>query len=391
MLRKWREKTWYAMHTVPSTHYNLRILHKYYDLWRVMRPWRRLYFIHSSRGRQGNAIMRRAFKAWRIAQIIKVRCLRASGILNKLLRRRSLKWSFIKWPGFIAWKRASIFHEKQKRRSRRRAVLVEVPDPSQQYKERRALERAKEKAKLLDDFEDDEFPTTPTRGYRDPDALPIASAHGYVDGQTKHKGDIAIASFVQRRNRLPLLQRAALMGYFDHIDSVQISAEGQVGYAGNVAVGLGKYNYKEGRSTTLSYNENRFDSATNSSRSVNGQVDDPRGMLETMLITVLHSWLDAARKERRCREMARKVRFLRDTRLMYISILLWAKTCCITAHRSATWVGARRGMMRRPLDPSFNPFEKIPIHLQSDDDMMKWFDEWEVNRKQNERKKVSMI
>ena len=154
--------------------------------------------------------------------------------------------------------------------------------------------------------------------------LPLASARGLIPGQTATKGDVAVASFVQRRQRLPLFHRAALYGFFDNERSP-------------LQMGLDRFNHKHRAMV---------------------HTGQQKSNLEILLVSVLELWQVAARKEKRLRHAMRQVRITCDSRLLYKALLVWAKQAAITAHRAATWMSAVRGAVRRPLAASLSPFDE---------------------------------
>ena len=108
----------------------------------------------------------------------------------------------VKWPGFVDLKRAKRFHEAHKGRPGSRAVLVEVS------LRKRTDDHPGHRHGL--DHGDDAYWSGVASGklVQGNGQLPMASAHGLVPGQTKHEGDVAVASFVQRATPLPLFHRA---------------------------------------------------------------------------------------------------------------------------------------------------------------------------------------
>jgi hypothetical protein len=139
-------------------------------------------------------------------------------------------------------------------------------------------------------------------------------------------GDVAVASFVQRRHRLPLFHRAALYGYFDHEHSPP-----------EMQVGLDRFKHKHKPMM---------------------HTGQQKSNLEILLVSVLQLWQVAARQEKHLRLVSRQVRFMRDSRLLYKALLVWAKQSAITAHRAATWMSAVRGAVRRPIVASLSPFDE---------------------------------
>ncbi len=368
-LTKWHIRANYRYYSIPQQHFANKCLGTCFERWRVLRRVEDLEKMQGVRGRWGKYKLRKRFILWKQSVDRRNNRRRAAQMLLFIIWKRVIRGVLLKWPGFFELKKALQFKIRHGMRSKRTAHLVDAPPPppprSKEEADRQRAERMREAAVLPHDKS--HIPGT--------SRLPMAHSRGIITGQTEVEGDVAIASFLQRKTRLPILARAAQYGFFDEsriLKERSKKATRDEDWA-NVVY-----------SSTSDPRNNRLDYYHNSTRDHGEEDYDPHRTLLNVLVTVLRAWNDVAFRMRRARDNARVVRFNHESKLLFTGLLLWAKSCSITAHRNVTWTCALRGSCRRPTRPAFDPFfVAVDKDYKYSDgfELIRWFDTWDINKK----------